>query len=483
MGPLRAPDRSEEPRGGRAGPQERASLGPRLAEHGVGAALAAGLFVLHLRLALELDRLAAFERFNTLFGADPNLRLEALRHGDTLFRLPHPGLAYLLGVPVRSAARMASALAPGGLAAAEAGRAVALGVAPLAAALQCLILLRLLRRVGFGLGTAILLTLLSAVSFSAIVFGSMPETYAVSGLAIAAACALLPWSAHKEGAAVELAWLGTAIFASGITITNIVPVAALYSVRTAGRSGRTGTAVARTIGIAVLALLIATAGGLAADRFLRVRRTSAPSEKEWIARYFVEDPAVHLATFPTAIANGIVPPPPTRVPGFGPGKGPVPAAAPERRDAGADRTTPEEAHGDGVKPKAEHEFRTGLFRLTFEPSHRVFSLRNLCGVALLAALAWGALRRGEGNAYLRSLARASLVIVGFNWVFHGFWGSETFLYSQHWHVPLVLLVAALVAAPLGRRRPAIPLLALSVVAIAVSNLFTLAATLRLSGSG
>lgn len=475
------------------GPAVSASVHPRYRERWrdrvCTAALAVAAFGLHLWLALRLDRLGLFERFNTLFGADPNLRLESLRRSDALFRLPHPGLSYLLGIPIRALGRLVATIVPGDPAPDRVVRAIALGVAPLAAALQCLILLRLFRRLGFAFGAAFALTLLSALSFSAIIFGSMPETYAVSALAIAVAYALFLWSRERRGFGTEISWLAVGVFASGVTITNILPVAVLYFLRGVRGSGRPGIALARTVGIAALATFVAAAAGFAADELLRVRKTPAPSEREWIARYIVQEPLAHFATFPTAIVNGIAPPAPTRVPGFslqirpnaGPGRlkaapseDPAdPGGAPE--DPAPPKTVPD---GGADRPPVRGP-NARLARLTLQPSHGAFSLRNLAGIALVAALVWAALRRGGADPALTSLARASLVIVGFNWALHGFWGGETFLYSQHWHVSIMFLVAALAAAVGRGGRATVALLAGSIVAVAASSLVALSKVLSL----
>ena len=37
--------------------------------------------------------------------------------------------------------------------------------------------------------------------------------------------------------------------------------------------------------------------------------------------------------------------------------------------------------------------------------------------------------------------------IGFHWVLHSFFGYELFLYSQHWLVPLVIVLGVGVAAP------------------------------------
>jgi hypothetical protein len=239
-------------------------------------------------------------------------------------------------------------------------------------------------------------------------------------------------------------------------------------------------------------MAIAVTGGIAAERLLGTRETERPSEREWIARYVVEEPGVHLATFPTAIINGIAPPAPAVLPNFAvaarqaAGAGRRGVTVLEDLDAPGTRAEPEaqpaSAHDGGEERAPVGRLSGRLARLSLQPSHRVRSLRNLAGIVLLAALVWAS-RRSEAGSTLWSLARASLAIVGFNWVFHGFWGGETFLYSQHWHVPLTILVAGLVAVPRTHQRVATALLLFSVAAVAVSNLIVLSRALSSLGGG
>jgi hypothetical protein len=465
----------------------RARPGASWREGASASVLGLAVFALHLGLAIRLDRLGAFERFNTLFGADPNLRLEALRRADPLFRLAHPGLSYLLGVPVRALGRLAAALAPGDLTVDRAVRATALGVAPLASALTCVILLRLLRRLGLPFSATLVLTLLSAFSFSSIIFGSMPETFAVSALAAAIAYALLLRSGPDDGVFPELAWLAVGVFASGITITNVVPVALLYFLRAARKTARPGPALARAIVLAALAVFITLAAGVAAEKSLRVRSEPGPSEREWVAHYIVPRPVLHYAAFPSAVVDGIAPGPPVRLPGFAiDGRARLRAgpreAAPSDGEGTQGGAPGDTARAGAADTRLDARFRglnARLAHLTFEPSDRPLSRRNLVGVALLAALAWAAFRRREGDALMASIARVSLAIIGFNWLLHGFWGGETFLYSQHWHVSLMLAIAALVAAARPSRRAVGAVLAVSVATIAANNLVILSRILSL----
>jgi hypothetical protein len=64
---------------------------------------------------------------------------------------------------------------------------------------------------------------------------------------------------------------------------------------------------------------------------------------------------------------------------------------------------------------------------------------------------------------------ASVIIVGCNWILHSIWGSEFFLYSQHWLFASMFLFSQVF---LFRRRYSFVfacLLALTVVAVGTNN--------------
>jgi hypothetical protein len=438
-------------------------------ELAIGALLAIAVFAVHLALEHRLDQLGVFQRYNILFGADPHLRLESLGRNATGFRFSHPALHEIFVLPIKGLSRLIAFVAPGTLTANALERPLALLVAPAIAALQCLVVLRLFRRLGFALSMAVLFALLDAVSMSSIVFGSMPETFCASSLAIALAYLLFLRTRAREGAAPHVAWVALEAVASGITVTNIIPIGALHLLREIHAGGSRIGSVLRVAALAGLAVATAVSVGWGSSRLMRAQREPMPLFAEWVQRYVVEAPAAHLATFPTAIGNAIVPPVPLRVRAFvetrrapfgTPGPDALPPA-PARNQGGR--------AGEGAAGVRRLEGVVVPFRMTFEHSRVAASPRNILGILLVAALAWAAVTRRHGNPLLASLAKASLAILAFNWIFHSFWGDESFMYSLHWQVPLILLVATLVAALRGRPRVVIPLLALGVVAIFVRN--------------
>ena len=493
------------------------------------------VFAFHLVLESKLRAMGAFTCFNTLFDADPGLTLEAICCGGGSNHVSHPMLEYFFSIPIGGIAKLVSLLTSGGLGEVLVRRWLGLVVVPAAAGLQTFVLLRLFRWLGLSLRSAFLLALLSSVSFSKIIFGSMPESYCLSALSILFGYLLFLRTRARRGARVELTWIALGVLSAGITVTNIVPVAILYLLREGQLGRNVWCRCARTALMAVLALVVTLAGGLGLDRLFDAQPGNTPDEAVWISRYFVEDPVAQLVTFPTGVINGIAPPVPGRKPNrfawmaefaaknrgeaAGPRRlaprpgitGPASVGESDARDrprtqlllpdqvARSQRDPdPEDANdgdangGDtarGAVAAAPVSERTGPngdavldrpipIKLTLQPTHRPGSGRNLIGIVLLATLAWVALKEKRLDPTFRSLARVSLVILAFNWILHGFWGGEQFLYSQHWHVPLLILIGAAVSVLEERGWNAVVPLVICVVGIAVSNAMVLVKTLQ-----
>jgi hypothetical protein len=441
----------------------------RRLEFAFGALLAVAVFAVHLALEHRFDQLGIFQRYNILFGADPQLRLESLGRNATGFRFSHPALHEIFVLPIKGLSRLIAFVTPGALTAGAVERPLALLVAPTVAALQCWVVLRLFRRLGFAFSVAFLFALLDAVSMSGIVFGSMPETFCASSLAIALAYMLFLRTRARQGAPIHAAWFALEAVASGITITNIIPVGALHLLREIHAGGSRVGSVLRVAVLAGLAVATAVGMGWGASRLMRTEREPAPLFAEWVRRYVIETPAAHLATFPTAIVNTIVPPIPLRVRAF------VETRRAPFGTSGPDALPPTPARnqrgpaGVGAPGGRRLEGVVVPFRMTFEHSRVAASPRNIAGILVVAALVWAAFTRRRRNPLLGSLARASLAILAFNWVFHSFWGDESFMYSMHWQVPLIVLIAALTAALPGRPRVVMPALGCVVAAVLVRN--------------
>jgi hypothetical protein len=91
------------------------------------------------------------------------------------------------------------------------------------------------------------------------------------------------------------------------------------------------------------------------------------------------------------------------------------------------------------------------------------------GLAVLALLLAGAPLTFATRGPWRVLGQASLAVLGFNAALHAAWGSAPFLYSQHWHLSAVLLLAIPLAAGERHKGPRTAALALLALALAVHN--------------
>lgn len=492
------------------------------------------VFAFHLVLESKLRAMGAFTCFNTLFDADPGLTLEAICCGGGSNHVSHPMLEYFFSLPIGAIAKLVSLFTSGGLGEVMVRHWLGLVVVPAAAGLQTFVLLRLFRWLGLSLRSAFLLALLSSLSFSKIIFGSMPESYCLSALSILFAYVLFVLTRGRRGVRVELTWIALGVLTAGITVTNIVPVAILYFLREGQLGRNVWRRCVRTALMAALALVVTLAGGLGLDRLFDAQLGNTPNEAVWISRYFVDDPAVQLTTFPTGVINGIAPPvpgrrpnrfawmaefaaknvakkaakaagswKPTPLPGVsGPATGsesdardrprtqlvvPGQVARTQRDPAPRDANSGDTARGAVVAAPASEGAgsnedavldRPIPIKLTLRPTHQPTSVRNLIGIALLATLAWVALKDKRLDPMFRSLARASLAVLAFNWILHGFWGGEQFLYSQHWHVSLLVLMGAAVSVLEARKWNAVAPLVICVVGIAVSNSMVLVKTLQ-----
>jgi len=504
----------------------------------VGLVLSAAVFALHLVLETKLRSLGAFTCFNTLFNADPGLTLEAISSGGGGNHLSHPLLEYFFSIPIWVVAKLGALVSAGGIDEALARYSLGLVVVPAAAGLQVFVLLRLFRKLGLSFRSAVLLTLLGALSFSTLILGSIPESYVLSSLCISLAYLLFLRTRGERGVRVELAWIALGVATAGITVTNLAAVAILHFFRgaTLGRGVRgrcRGTAV-----MAVLALSITLVAGFGLDQLFDAQPGATPDEMVWISRYFVDDPVVQLTTFPTAVINGLTPPVPGRKPNrfalkaqraaakgdkvsvkrrparkpalAGPGgEAAGETASPQGGEQqpgfinrpvqtepgtalddsaktgvpGAPDSAVASGPADGFPESDPAAYRLIPFSLTLQRTHRPRSLRNYIGFVLLAALAWVAFREKPLDPTLRSLARASLAVIAFNWVLHGFWGGEQFLYSQHWQVSLLVLACAAVAVFEARRWHAATLLVICVVGVALSNAIVLSKVLQALAGG
>jgi len=409
----------------------------------VGAiALFAASFAVRVPLARAWSVLGVIDQHDVLFDADPVVFLQAFRDGDMRDRLwrTHPNVRNLVNPPVRAAARVLAAVRPGWTEERARGEA-ALLVAPAAAGVATAALFLTLRLLGASLLAATLGAAVEAGAFSGLVFGSIPESYPLSGALLALAFLLLAESTRaREGATHRLRvvpWLLLSSTAFGITATNVVLVgiplffAAARAFPSRVRAAAVTAAVlAGAVAIGGLELVALNAAYAEHLPLRKIERTD-----NWVAARPVDT----LQSFPEAVVSTILPD--------------RPAVATNE-----------------IALRRDYPFKL-MFTIEGSPGSPLSKLMR--GVVVAGFLLLGALQLAGLGPAGRPLLYAALGVVGFNLMLHSFYrGPDLLLYSLHWQAALMVVVGA---AALSPRRSAVALLA---VIMAFNNATVLGWMLR-----
>jgi hypothetical protein len=403
-------------------------------------ALAIGLFTfaLEMTLAHKLQAHGDLQMLNRFFDADCPWYLVNFETGDQRFgsyagrSLVHPNVANLVHPAVKLVAKALAALHVGSSETLLSATSIAVG--PASAAARSFFLFLALSVIGFATGDALLLTALSIASFSGMLFGALPESFGISAALFAFAFYLFARSIRTmEFKAAPWTIAGTLVL--GTTITNIIPFSFVMAVAnfvqnrrlrvTAKQSAKIlGGAVVLTASIFVL--MTALHGSFRGTGLRHVGQLEEirPSVKA----------AVSL--FPTALRNTLLPPAPDRLIG---------------------RSGPDDVTG---APDA-NEVRVRRFTFRNDLPVILEDARSLSGVVpadvnhlqrygasilCFAAFAASLFSFGRLAPEIKLLFMVACSQIAFHWALHAFFGYELFLYSQHWLIPLVIVVGAGVAA-------------------------------------
>jgi hypothetical protein len=378
----------------------------------VAVVLALGAFVLHLRLATRLATLGVLGEANVLFDADPAIYLTSFTRDEDVWRwggrsFVHPNISNIIYPLVAGMAAAIHAAEPSTRLATQRER-VALLVCPLAAAGATAVLFVTIVALDLGIGAGILFAILSQAAFSGVLFGSIPESYALSGLGLALLFLIATRSVHR-GALPWPAWLTVGTVVTGITISNLVAVG-LVAFAVAYRAEGRWRALRRSASLvaSVLAITFATyeIGAALVRNALAFtpRRTSQLSERRL--------PRVHrvLVELPAAMANTFAPPRPVSLP-----------------------------YTEVVQPHP--------YILTYRAEAGPVPGQSLRTLALAAVLVFAIVGARWASPEHRVVLAAAALIIGFNWALHSSLGIEMFLYSQHWAEAALLVLSGSLAYP------------------------------------
>jgi hypothetical protein len=416
----------------------------------VAVLLAMVALALHVTLARRLDDLGVFAQRDVLFDADIKTRLLALSGGKHL-GIKHPNLMPYFTPPVALVAKAITTLSPASGAEAAVRRAVGTLVVPVASALKTAVVFLVFCNLGFPPASAVVATLLEMVSFSTLVFGSIPESYGLTALAVVLAYACATGSSAEPTWRRIGVWVAIGVFATGVTVTNVVLVTLLFWAAAWKAWPRLVPATVRAAAFAVVVFGVTGVSAYVLDAMLVPKPPPAPGVApapavvdrvlepftHEVDAFAAPDPARKLRRFPTAVVTA-----------FSPSSAAEPLTSDMRRPM---RNPPPVA-------------------LTLERTPDVFGRGAPFGLALLVLLVAGAACSLALPA-TRPIAAASLAICAFSWGL-SVWGMETLLYSQHWHLAAVVLLAGVMRME-PRARPMTALVGAVTVAIAVNNLVRL----------
>jgi hypothetical protein len=401
------------------------------------AALFAASFLVRVPLARAWSALGVLEQHDVLFDADPVVYLQAFGDGDMRDRMwrAHPNVRNLVNPPVRLLAALVRVVRPDWTVE-RARREVALLVAPAASAATTATIFLTLRLLGASIAAAAAGALVEMSAFSGLVFGSIPESYPLSGAVLAAAFLLLA-DAVRSGRLRGLAWVLVASTAFGITTTNLGIVAILLFLA----ASRTARSLPRAAGVTAAVLALAVA--VAAAEFFAVNAAYG----EWVAMRKFERTDTYLApragetfrAFPEAVVSTVLPDRPAVV-------------------------------MNEIGLRRDYPIKLG-FTMEDGPQGLVSGL--LRGLVVAGFLLLGAMQLARAEGIGRPILGAAAAVLAFNLVLHSAYrGPDLLLYSMHWHAALALVLGATALAP---RRAAAVLLA---VAVAFNNAVVLSWMLR-----
>jgi len=371
-------------------------------------------FGLHVTLGNELGRTGVLHEWDVLYSADPTVYVTSFTTGQNTYRwggrsFVHPNISNLIAPVVQTVAAAVHRVRPA-VPEAIAARRVAYLICPLASGVTAGVLFLMALELGLTLGGAVLLVLLYVVSFSAVVFGSIPESYCLSAMALAILfrTAVRTLRDRASSAAWWAEWVVVGTLMASITISNLVSFA-LVALTVRVRDRGIGRAIVWTGAVSATALVI-TVGLYALGAGLVGQAPSfTPQATGQMEEWHAFDPHTAFVEFPLAMANAFAPPVPVK---------------------------------GAADPVLHQEMQ---FTLTYHAPAVAMHGALWHAVALLVALVIAlSVTRSLPGDHQAVIVAAALVVV-FNWVLHTFYGSEMFLYSQHWTIPLVVIFSALAA--------------------------------------
>lgn len=349
-----------------------------------------------------------FDVYDVFFDTDPQLNLLAFTQIGERHALTH-ALVELLALPISGLAWL---LSSSGIV--ENNRLlrelIALAVSPLFSSLSLVVFYKTLQLLGITRVNTVLFTLIYALCFSNVLFAVVPESYSISGFLIALLCYYYVRCGRLGVYGARRLWLLLAILLSGVTITNGIIFMLVFGLHLyRHRELAVMRAAASTVLYTVFALTTVVIYFYLSE-WLFAWESGIDGSVAWV-KLFVRTSVYEIignsANFLSASVNAFA--------------------------AISTRVT-DNVLCDSLVCNS----------LSFR--------RNEADVVWLALAFLGfagfvwASAKPLGQARWRDLYCLSLAIIAFNIMLHAVFGRDIFMYTQHWLVPLCLLLVPLLHA-------------------------------------
>jgi hypothetical protein len=362
-------------------------------------------FVSRYYLELRFYDAKALDQFNVFFDADPNLRLIAFSASSFEGMVSHPNGQLFIGIPIKIVSKTLHILRISRRNEREIGRSLALLVSPLFSSLKAASLIIFFSFLGFSLFRVFLIGFLGLVSFSEIIFGSVPEYYVISGFLLVFLNMLLLDRLQRKDKFGWAVWTVLGILITGITSTNamfFLLFLFLGSYFTSKNIWHAGKGTLR------IGILVSLATGMCFCGWHLVCgksiRMEALDSGRWAKRYIHKSPGEPIGRIAEAVVSVIAPP---------------------------------ALYTKGNTALSEGDRYQFMFTLDHRDRINATILLLLTLILLLAGTTRGLLHAAD----FRILTAVSLFVVVVNLVFHSYWGSEYFLYSQHSLISIIILLS------------------------------------------
>lgn len=398
----------------------------------VGLGLSLAVFILQFALALQFNMRGGFDKIDLLFDADTKWYLEGFEtgggaHGSWGGRgLAHLNVTNLINPPI-AAVSVCAGVIDGPSLNHNIRRILAVAVAPCASGVRTFFVWSVLSVMGCSLLDSLLFVALSVVCFSGVLFGSIPESFGLSGACFAYLSYLAAAFCFRKGKISAPQWLISGALLFSITITNIVPFGMVLFCLYRVKLGRIRTAILRTGIMLIGAIAISCAAFLILTGMYGAYKNLSPriGQLEEV-RTSVDAVVAGFYGFPRATLYAFAPPEPN-----------ILMAA-------------QDTSGNVRPPKALRiTFRKDIQRIAnvlgeggaVRVGQTSPYLEGLSWVLFLSVLAFATVGVWKSEQAQRTLAAICLLQIAFHWVLHSVFGKEPFLYTLHWLIPLIVFIS------------------------------------------